>query len=431
MPAENDWILYPPYSDKSLLRNVLAYRLSNDIGCYAPRTHFCELVLNGDYQGVYVLMEKIKRDKNRLDIATLRPEDLAGDQLTGGYVIKIDRRAGEENAGWISPFRKWAKGDVEWLYHDPGHDELKDEQKSYIKDYILRFEVLMDKPDWQKSYEQFLNVETFIDYYVLTELALNIDTYTFSTFFYKDRDSKGGKLCFGPVWDFNLAYGNADYFIGMQTEGWLLGTKIQEKDRISFWLKNLYDSRDIQSRITERWKTLREKELALPRILALVDAWVDTLAEAQVRNFERWPILGEYIWPNFYIGNSYEDEILYLKTWITKRWTWIDQQLQSNIQIVDPREKPAFHLQQNYPNPFNQSTRFVYELERDDFVEFIIYNSLGQPVRKLVSALQNRGQHVVQWDGCNEHKIQAPAGLYFAVLSNDESTHMIKMLLLP
>ena len=104
MPAENDWILYAPYSDKSLIRNVLAYKLSWDVGRYASRTRLCELVLNGDYRGLYVLMEKIKRDKNRVDISTLNPDEITGDDLTGGYIIKIDKSAGESVRGWYSPY---------------------------------------------------------------------------------------------------------------------------------------------------------------------------------------------------------------------------------------------------------------------------------------------------------------------------------------
>ena len=94
MPIENDWILYAPYSDKALMRNFLTFDLGRKMGHYSPRTVYCELVINGDYKGIYILMEKIKRDNDRVDIAKLDSDDLAGDSLTGGYIIKIDKYTG-------------------------------------------------------------------------------------------------------------------------------------------------------------------------------------------------------------------------------------------------------------------------------------------------------------------------------------------------
>src|ERR1051325_729327 len=104
MPAEHDWILSASYSDKTFMRNFLSYKLYRDFGRYAPRTQFCELVIDGQYQGVYILMERIKRDKNRVDIAKLNNWENAGDSLTGGYIIKIDKMTGNSGAGWTSPY---------------------------------------------------------------------------------------------------------------------------------------------------------------------------------------------------------------------------------------------------------------------------------------------------------------------------------------
>src|SRR5665811_1630254 len=102
LPEEEDWILYAPYSDKTLIRNVLTFVLAEPLGHYTPRCRFVELFLNNKYQGVYVLMEKIKRDKNRVDIANLKLEDNAGDELTGGYIVKIDKTTGSGGRGWYS-----------------------------------------------------------------------------------------------------------------------------------------------------------------------------------------------------------------------------------------------------------------------------------------------------------------------------------------
>ena len=91
MPKDNDWILYAPYNDKSLIRNVLTYHLGNKLGHWSPRTQFCELILNGDYMGVYVFMEKIKINPGRVDIYENNMNDTEDNTLTGGYIFKIDK----------------------------------------------------------------------------------------------------------------------------------------------------------------------------------------------------------------------------------------------------------------------------------------------------------------------------------------------------
>ena len=411
LPPENDWILYPPYSDKSLIRNVLAYRLSRDIGRYAPRTRFCELVLNGDYRGVYVLVEKIKRDKNRVNIAKLQSEDLSGDALTGGYIVKVDRRAGEVNEGWLSPYRFSDKGDVEWLYHHPKPSQLTPEQREYIKTYVIEFERLMARSDWEREYERFFDVEAFIDYFLLNELYNNIDTYTFSTFFYKDRDSKGGRLTIGPVWDINLGFGNANYFVGMETEGWLLGKKIEVRDRIPFWLKNLFESRNVRERTAHRWAQLRKNELTDARLFEFIDACADTLAEAQKRNFERWPILGQYIWPNVVRYDTWEQEIDYLKDWLIKRTQWMDRQLLPMASTAaDPEYE--FVLLGNFPNPFNAATAIAFELADAGHVSLAIFDLNGRRAALLIDQWYSAGRHQVMWDG-SDHGRPLAGGLYF------------------
>jgi hypothetical protein len=147
MPEENDWILYAPYSDKSLIRNVLAYKMSNDIGRYTSRTSFCEVVLNGDYIGLYVLMEKIKRDRNRVKIKKMLPTYTSGDLLTGGYIIKIDKMEGSNIQGWYSNFPPYpgAWQQIYYQYHYPDPDEIVPEQESYIQNFIYQFEYIMDQ----------------------------------------------------------------------------------------------------------------------------------------------------------------------------------------------------------------------------------------------------------------------------------------------
>ena len=136
MPEENDWVLYAPWQDKTMIRNVLAYQLSNDMGRYASRTRYVELYLNGDYQGIYVLMEKIKRDNDRVNISKLNPEEIEGDDLTGGYILKFDWFFTGDNIGG---FQSENDGTT-YNYHYPKPSDIVPEQEEYIQNYIDDFE---------------------------------------------------------------------------------------------------------------------------------------------------------------------------------------------------------------------------------------------------------------------------------------------------
>ena len=145
MPVENDWILYAPYSDKSLMRNFLTYNLGRKMGNYSPRTVFCELIINDDYKGIYILTEKIKRDNDRIDIARLDLDDLSGDSLTGGYILKIDRTS-PGGSYFTSNFPNIGGGtlDIQYCYPDPSI--MLPEQLEYIESYIDSFEYALSGP---------------------------------------------------------------------------------------------------------------------------------------------------------------------------------------------------------------------------------------------------------------------------------------------
>jgi hypothetical protein len=419
LPAENDWILYPPYSDKSLLRNVLVYGLANDMGQYASRTRFCEVVLNGDYRGIYVLLEKIKRDKNRVNISEITTQDISDDAKTGGYIIKVDRAAGEENGGWTSSYdvSPTSSNRITYLYHYPKPLDLTSLCKSYIQNFIYEFETLMRNSGWEQKYEQYLNIDAFIDYYLMNELTRNVDAWSLSTFMYKDRDDKGGRLTLGPLWDYNLGFGNVNYYTGEVIEGWMLERKLILNDKIPCWLRPLFYNPSIQSMIKNRWQSLRKYILNFDRIVAIIDGYVTFLHEAQVRNFQRWPILGQYVWPNNYVGQSYQDEIDYLKDWIEKRGEWMDNQLSSSI-AVDGNTVIGEQalLGQNYPNPFNHQTIVPYEVSGAGRVSLEIINIIGQTESVFNTEVAAAGHYSFTIDGA-----RLPSGLYLYVLKFDDA----------
>ena len=174
MPEEEDWILHAPYSDKSLIRNVLIYDISREIGRYASRVNFVELTLNDTIDGVYVLMEKLKRDKNRIDINKLKSSEISGDDLTGWYIIKIDKADDQYTsinsfASEHSPYDSSESNSIRFLYHTPDEEDITQEQKNYISSYIKNFEKALAGSNFSEideGYDAYINTDDFIDFII-------------------------------------------------------------------------------------------------------------------------------------------------------------------------------------------------------------------------------------------------------------------------
>ena len=335
-PEEEDWILYGPFSDKSLIRNVLIYRLSNLVGRYATKTSFYNLQINGVFLGLYVLMEKIKRDKNRVNISKNRSDD-----ISGGYIIKIDKITGDgdtlnEKIAFMSEYTKdGIKGinkNVHFLYEYPKNRDISDEQKNYIQGYMRDFEDAIASENFTSEsdgYKKYIDVDSFIDFFILNEITRNVDAYRISTFMHKDINEK---LKMGPIWDFNIAFGNADYCEGGLTTGWAY--KFNEACPadgmlVPFWWDRLMQDPNFTQALQERWTSLRLNELSNSSIMGIVDELVGELedSDAITQNFGKWLILGTYIWPNNFVGNRHSEEIAYLKEWIEGRLSWMDQEI--------------------------------------------------------------------------------------------------------
>lgn len=455
-PSESDWVLYAPYSDKSLIRDVIAYKLSNLMGHYSSRFKFCEVVLNDDYVGVYVLLEKIKRDKNRVDIKKLEPADSTGDALTGGYIVKIDKFDGENNDGWISPFPPfegaWQR--IPYQFHYPKPDSITTIQKFYIQNYISDFEALMysgnyNQPD--SGYYNLIDMKSAIDYTLINELAKNVDSYRLSFFMCKDRNSINDKLFFGPIWDYNIAFGNADYYEGGYSDGWMmnfLNSNIEflyyDNFQVPFWWKKIFNDTVFQNSVNARWRELQPQILNPNFIDNFVDSLVIHLDESQQRNFERWQILGTYIWPNYFIGQTYQEEIDFLKSWIHERLQWMNNnmigsptEIEHNNLIVND-----FVLFQNYPNPFNPTTKIKYtipsgtlrQVQGDIFVSLKVYDVIGNEIATLVNTNLNAGEYEVEFNVESLRATPLPSGIYFYRLSVSTGAEIFsqtkKMLLL-
>ena len=418
LPEENDWILYASYYDRSFLRNVLTCKLANEMGWYASRTKFCELVLNGEYQGIYVLMEKIKRDKNRVDISKLNPDEISGDDVTGGYIIKVDKEGWKPGIDSEYPPFPGASQTIRYQFHYPDADDIVEEQVSYLSNFIGTFEYVMNGNSYADNisgYPKYLDVESFADYFILNELSKNVDGYRLSAYMYKDKDSNGGKLTAGPVWDHNFSFGNIGYNDSQYYSGWQLGFFLEDEGyktgdgfQVPFWWKKLITDSSFVQLIIDRWWDYRQDILNIDYLNNYIDAVADTLDEAKDRNFEIWigpgdQKLPEDGWfpPSDHISyfQSYFDEIEYLKNWTADRITWIDENIEILLSDTYPGDFKSYEykLGQNIPNPVNSETVIPYELSRTAYVRINIYNLLGEKVTTLVNSTQYKGEHSVTW----------------------------------
>ncbi|MCF8307333.1 MAG: CotH kinase family protein [Ignavibacteriales bacterium] len=346
-PEESDWVLYAPYSDKSLMRNILAYKIGRDLGHYATRTHLCEVVLNGDYAGVYVFEEKIKRDKNRVDIKKMGTGDIAGDAVTGGYIFAVDKIAGSSTEGWYSNVATYPESNysVYYQYNYPKAEDLVPEQISYLQSYVLVLETLLMGESFDHPFYGFMekiDIDGFVDYYIANEITKNVDSYRLSTFLVKDRSSINPKLQPGPIWDFNLGFGNADYYEGGSVQDWRVdftGFPEWEGFLPPAWWHRIFHHPLIQNRFAIRWKALRQGKFSTINLMNYIDSVYTVVKPASIRNFQRWPVLGIYVWPNNYIGATYEDEMDYFRNYVNGRLQWIDAQMPletTNISFTAP-----------------------------------------------------------------------------------------------
>lgn len=425
MPSENDWVLYAPYSDKTMMRNVLTYKMGRDMGRYAPRTRYAELVINGEYMGVYVLVERIKRDKNRVDIATLNPDEISGDDLTGGYLLRVDKIDANDYPAWTSvPVPKLSNANlINFQFVDPEGDELVKIQQDYIKQFIFEFESHLSKSDFKTTghYLQYIDASSFIDFMIVNEIGKNVDAYIFSTYLYKDKDSNDKRLHMGPLWDFNLAYGNVDYLNNSQyAPGWTYSD-----DYRMYWFRRLMQDPVFFNQFVCRWRKLRATTLTNDYFTETIDSMATVLSEARHRNYERWKILGTYIWPNQYVGATYEDEIAFLKKWIRDRLSWMDNNLPSTCLVitdVNPDvEKYDFTV---FPNPSKGGITIQSSRSVPPGLEVLVYNSVGV----LVYRSPFNGD--LRWEGTHMSGERLATGLYhISLMDGTQRLHQQKVII--
>jgi len=386
MPSESDWILNANYTDKSFLRNVMAYQVWENMGHYATRYKFVELMLNGQYRGIYIFSEKIKRNNDRVDIAKLKPDQNTGDPVTGGYIFKVDKPTGSGGAGWTSSFPPSASPNGQTIffqYDYPKPEEITGQQANYIQDYVYDFENALKNiglADTVNGYRKYASVNTFIDYFLVNELSKNVDGYRLSTFIHKERDSKGGKLRMGPVWDYDIAWHNANYCGGDVISGWAYQFPCPDDYwQVPFWWSRMLQDPLYKNQLKCRWLYLRQNILSNQWFDSYIDSISGQLMEAQQRNFTTWPILGIYVWPNPWpYATTYQGEVDGLKTWLHSRLTWLDNNMPGTCTTTfDINYAEATHDFGIYPNPVSDKFNIEYQTFKNSSIRISVFNPQG------------------------------------------------------
>jgi len=357
MPAENDWVLFSSFADKSLIKNELVFMLGRKMGHYEPRTQFCELIYNGEYMGLYYFTEKIKRDKNRVNVGkrdTVFPEN-------GGYVFKYDK-----------PTRKL----VQFIY--PDKDEVTAAEKNYLTGYIKSFEATLKSSkflDPIEGYRRYINPYSLIDYIIINELTKNCDAYLYSTYFHKDSR---GVINYGPLWDYDLAFGGASWQEGTLTYKW------QFEFNTDLNIKLMLRDTVLKNRLAERWWKLRSNFLSNDSLMHYIDSLYQATTDSRILNYKVWPVEDKYLFgPDHYVASA-DEEVAFIKDWLRKRLAWID----ANI------DKIYYPLDVNAPT-FAYSTTAI-EVFPNPFVDRIRVRLLGSEGNYTVAIYSLEGKRMYQ-----------------------------------
>lgn len=346
MPKDNNWALLAPYSDKSMMRDVLAFELSRPWMDFVPKAKFCEMFLDGTYYGVYVMTEVVSKGKHRLN---LEDPGIEGDALTGGYLVEVDRTDEVTYTSKYHPVnsngRQLSNQYINFQYKEPDYADMTEEQINYINGRIDQMEAALyssNYKDPETGYRQYLDPLSFVDFQLAQELGHNVDGYRLSAKMFKRNDSVDPHFKMA-LWDMNIAYGNSDYYNGWYTNTWVYQNNTLlnaqgDSQLVPFWWYKLNNDEYYVNMLKHRWAQYRRSNFATERIMATVDSLAATLTVqgAEQRNSRAWPRWGQYVWPNQYVAQDFDDEVAHLKQWLGQRLAWMDSQLDFDPNALIP-----------------------------------------------------------------------------------------------
>ena len=366
MPEENDWILNSLAYDQTGMRDFLSYELSEALGQYASRRQYCEVVINGDYKGLYVFMEKIKADKGRVNIEKMDQACNQYPEVTGGYIVKADKTTGGDPVAWTMQgyggggWGGWGSS-TDFIMHYPKPTEVTNTQKNYIHGVFDDLASVSNQHNTSAAsgIPSVIDIPSFVDFYMIAEFSSNVDVYSLSTFFHKDRC---GKLRAGPVWDYNLAFGYDAFGNRSRYDVWQFSNT--DNNGPKFWW-DLFETEQFRCYMARRWFELTEpgQPLNYDRVCSRIDE-IDTLiAEAIDRDNQRWHQMQQHA--------QYVND---MKTWLNQRINWLNQNIGSSSGCDDV-ELPPLVISKIHYHPMD-----YWGLDGDHFEFIEITNNGGNTV---------------------------------------------------
>lgn len=342
MPPEADFALLACWLDRTCLRTALAFHLANEMRTpfnggtlWHPRLEFIELFMKDQYYGTYNWVERVKKDRYRVNIPAPAKDMAAGD-ITGGYMLRIEFVGrGEITIAGKTYNRDFTVSPSQqvWTYFYPRVEDITEAQKAYIKDWATRFEAAAngaDREDPEKGYRKFIDVRSWVDYMLVRELAREVDSYRLSFYMMKLPDSMGGKVYAGPQWDFDRGFGNANYYDANKPEGgWSFEgppRPAKKGEEAATFAKNIFKSPSFQKELACRWKEVRKTFMTTAHINAQLDKWDTIWTKPQERDEAKWKLAGTYT-DSIPTHRLYKTALSGLKTWNEKRIAWMDSQL--------------------------------------------------------------------------------------------------------
>ena len=308
------WTLIPNYSDKTLVRNMLAFEISRQLEMpYTPFSTLVDVMLNGEYKGCYQLTDQVEINKNRVNIVEMTPEDNSGEALSGGYLFEIDAYATDEASYFIS------NNNNPVTIKSPDDEDITPAQYNYIKNYFNLME---------QNKKQYLDMNSFLRHFLVGELSGNTDTY-WSTFMYKDRAND--TIYTGPVWDFDLAFNNdrRTYPVNSLSD-YIYRTKGSNAGNMrSFVDELIVNDSEVKQQLKDIWRHARHKGFTANKIIAYLDSLETLIQQAQTLNFTRWNIMYIRVQQNPAIWGSYEGEVQNVRGYIAERFQWMDNKLEN------------------------------------------------------------------------------------------------------
>ena len=315
MPKENDWILNSLAFDQTGLRDVLSYELFERLGQYAARRVYCEVMVNGDYKGLYVFMEKIKVDDDRVNIAKMDDSCNNYPEVTGGYITKADKANGDPVAWSMEEYGNgWWPSYTDFIHHYPKPENVTLAQNNYIYGVFTNLATVANRHDTSASMgiPSVIDIPSFVDFMLVAEYSSNVDVYSLSTFFHKDRN---GKLRAGPVWDFNLTYGYDAFGSRSRYDVWQFNN--QDNNGPKFW-RDLFNTDLYRCYLARRWfeQTAPGMPLSYEFVCNRMDEIEALITEAIGRDNQRWHNMTQH---DQWMGD--------MKNWIQLRINWLNQNI--------------------------------------------------------------------------------------------------------